>query len=258
MCREEFLHYLRIREWQDLVGQLRSIARDIGIRDGIREDVRESNSADPADPGRVHAALLAGLLSHVGMREGESREYTGARNAKFVLAPGSVLTKRPPRWIVVADLVETSRLYGRTAARIEPEVIERVAGHLVQRSYSEPHWDPERGAVLAYERVTLYGLALVARRRVGYAAVDPEVCRELFIRHALVEGDWRTRHHFFADNARMRTEVTELEERPGDGTCWWATRRFTRSTTHEFRRTCCPQSILTGGGASSGIGHRIC
>ena len=158
-------------------------------------------------------ALLAGLLSHVGMREGESREYTGARNAKFVLAPGSVLTKRPPRWIVVADLVETSRLYGRTAARIEPEVIERVAGHLVQRSYSEPHWDPERGAVLAYERVTLYGLALVARRRVGYAAVDPEVCRELFIRHALVEGDWRTRHHFFADNARMRTEVTELEER---------------------------------------------
>jgi ATP-dependent helicase HrpA len=205
MCREEYLHYLRVREWQDLVGQLRGIARDIGIR--------EPETADPADQGRVHAALLAGLLSHVGLREGESREYSGARNAKFVLAPGSVLTKKPPRWIVVADLVETSRLYGRIGARIEPDAVERAAGHLVQRSYSEPHWDANRGAVQAFERVTLYGLPLVARRRVGYAAVDPEVCRELFIRHALVEGDWQTRHHFFADNARLRAEVTELEER---------------------------------------------
>ena len=120
MCREEFLHYLRIREWQDLTGQLRSIARDLGIR--------ESDDHEPADPARVHAALLAGLLSHIGLREGESREFQGARNVKFVLAPGSVLTKRPPRWIVVADLVETSRLYGRIAARIEPETVERVAG----------------------------------------------------------------------------------------------------------------------------------
>ena len=205
MCREEFLHYLRIREWQDLVGQLRGIARDIGIR--------EPSGHDPADPARVHAALIAGLLSHVGLREGDSRDYAGARNAKFVLAPGSVLTKRPPRWIVVADLVETSRLYGRIAARIEPEEVERAAGHLVQRTYSEPHWDAERGAVLAYERVTLYGLPLVARRRVGYAAVDPVLSRELFIRHALVDGDWRTRHHFFADNARLREQVAELEDR---------------------------------------------
>ena len=205
MCREDFLHYLRIREWQDLAGQLRSIARDIGIR--------ESGEREPAEPARVHAALIAGLLSHVGLREGDSREYTGARNAKFVLAPGSVLTRRPPRWIVVADLVETSRLYGRTGARVEPDTIERVAGHLIQRTYSEPHWDAERGAVLAFERVTLYGLPLVARRRVGYAAVDPVEAREMFIRHALVEGQWRTRHHFFADNARMRAEVAEMEER---------------------------------------------
>ena len=161
----------------------------------------------------MHAALAAGLLSHVGLREGDSRDYTGARNTKFVLAPGSVLTKRPPRWIVVADLVETSRLYGRIAARIEPEVVERVAGDLVQRSYSEPHWDTQRGAVMAYERVTLYGLPLVPRRRVGYAEVDPVVSRELFIRHALVEGDWQTRHHFFRDNATLRAEVEELEER---------------------------------------------
>ena len=205
MCREEFLHYLRIREWQDLTGQLRSIARDIGIR--------ESDDPEPADPARVHAALTAGLLSHIGLREGDSREFSGARNTRFVLAPGSVLTKRPPRWVVVADLVETSRLYGRVAARVEPEMVERVAGHLVQRSYSEPHWDGKRGAVMAFERVTLYGLPLVVRRRVGYAAVDPVVSRELFIRHALVQGEWQTRHHFFADNARLRTDLAELEER---------------------------------------------
>lgn len=203
MCREEFLYYLRIREWQDLTGQLRSIARDIGIREGD----------EPAEPASIHAALTAGLLSHVGLREGESRDYAGARNSKFVLAPGSVLTKKPPRWIVVADLVETSRLFGRIAAKVEPEAIERVAGHLVQRNYSEPHWEAKRGAVVAFERVTLYGLPLVPRRKIGYTEIDPELCRELFIRHALVEGDWQTRHHFFRDNARLRAELEEIEER---------------------------------------------
>ena len=207
MCREDFLHYLRIREWQDLLGQLRGIAAGIGLRGA------EEAAAPPADPARVHAALVAGLLSHIGLREGDSREYTGARNAKFVLSPGSVLTRRPPRWVVVADLVETSRLYGRTAARIEPDTVERVAGHLLARTYSEPHWDAGRGAVAAYERVTLFGLPLVTRRRVGYAAVDPHAARELFIRHALVDGDWQTRDRFFADNARLRAEVAELEER---------------------------------------------
>ncbi len=205
MCREEFLHYLRIREWQDLTGQLRSIARDLGIR--------ESDDQEPADPARVHAALLAGLLSHIGLREGDGRDYAGARNSKFVLAPGSVLSKKPPRWVMVADLVETSRLFGRIAARIEPEVVERVAGDLVQRTYSEPHWDAKRGAVMGYERVTLYGLPLVAHRRINYARVDPAVARDLFIRHALVEGDWQTRHHFFRDNARLREDLAELEER---------------------------------------------
>nr|WP_090340526.1 ATP-dependent RNA helicase HrpA [Mycolicibacterium malmesburyense]CRL69886.1 ATP-dependent helicase HrpA [Mycolicibacterium malmesburyense] len=205
MCRDEFLHYLRIREWQDLVGQLRSIARDLGIT--------ESSDPEPADPAAVHAALLAGLLSHIGLRDGEGRDYQGARNAKFVLAPGSVLTKRPPRWIVVADLVETSRLFGRIGARIQPETVERIAGDLVQRTYSEPHWDARRGAVMAYERVTLYGLPLVPRRPVGYSQIEPELARELFIRHALVEGDWQTRHHFFRDNARLREELEELEEK---------------------------------------------
>jgi ATP-dependent helicase HrpA len=124
-----------------------------------------------------------------------------------------VLTKRPPRWVVVAELVETSRLYGRVAARIEPEAVERVAGHLLQRTFSEPHWDARRGAAMAYERVTLYGLPLVARRRIGYAGVEPAQARELFIRHGLVEGDWSTRHRFFRDNQALRAELAELEDR---------------------------------------------
>jgi ATP-dependent helicase HrpA len=203
MCRDEFLHYLRIREWQDLVGQLRTIARSI--------DIVESDQ--PADPARVHDAVVAGLLGHIGLREGESRDYLGARNSRFVLAPGSVLSKRPPRWVVVAELVETSRLYGRIGARVEPEAVEKLAPHLVSRTYSEPHWDSKRGAAMAYERVTLYGLPLIARRRVGYSTVEPEVARDLFIRHALVEGDWQTRHHFFRDNEALRADLTEIEER---------------------------------------------
>jgi ATP-dependent helicase HrpA len=203
MCREEFLHYLRVREWQDVVGQLRTIARDLGL----------TENDEPADPVRIHTALLAGLLSHIGLRDGEGREYIGARNARFVLAPGSVLTRRPPRWVVVAELVETSRLYGRIAARIDPEWVESIAGHLVQRTYSEPHWDARRGAVMAYERVTLFGLPLVVRRRVGYATVAPDEARQLFIRHALVEGDWSTRHHFHRDNTALRSELEEVEER---------------------------------------------
>jgi ATP-dependent helicase HrpA len=206
MCREEFLHYLRIREWQDLTGQLRSIARDLGIREA-------PESEEPADAATVHRALAAGLLSHVGVREGETRDFLGARNTRFVLAPGSVLTKKPPRWVVVAELVETSRLYGRIAARIEPEAVEQIAGDLVQRSYSEPHWDANRGAVMAFERVTLFGLPLVPRRRIGYAEVDPVLARELFIRHALVEGDWQTRHHFFRDNTALLEELAQIEER---------------------------------------------
>ncbi len=203
MCRDEFLHYLRIREWQDLAGQLRTIAAGLGI---VTAD-------EPADADRVHAAVVSGLLGHLGLREGESRDYLGARNSHFVLAPGSVLSKRPPQWVVVAELVETSRLFGRIAARMEPESVEKLAAHLVNRSYSEPHWDARRAAVMAYERVTLYGLPIVARRRVGYANVDPVEARDLFIRHALVEGDWSTRHHFFRDNRALMTELIEIEER---------------------------------------------
>ncbi|HEX8001065.1 MAG TPA: ATP-dependent RNA helicase HrpA [Mycobacteriales bacterium] len=206
LCKSEFLHYLRVREWQDLHGQLQRIAGDLGLA-GSAPD------APPADPRDVHTALLAGLLSHVGLKEGERNEYLGARGARFAVFPGSGLFKKPPRWLVAAELVETSRLWGRICARIEPEWVEPLAEHLVVRRYSEPRWNRKRGAVVATERVTLYGIPLVVGRTVDYARIDPVVSRELFLRGALVEGDWDTRHAFFAANRALLDEIAGLEDR---------------------------------------------
>ncbi|HEY0403237.1 MAG TPA: ATP-dependent RNA helicase HrpA, partial [Blastococcus sp.] len=214
--KREFLHYLRIREWQDLHGQLRGTARRLGMTVG-------EPAAEPDEQG-IAAALLAGLLSHVGLqmepakdRSGKpgrpGREYLGTRNTRFVIAPGTPLAKKPPRWVVAAELVETSRLFARTVARIDPETVERLASHLVKRQYSEPRWDAKRGSVVATERVTLYGLPLVVGRRVQYGSIDPVVSRELFIRHALVEGEWTTHHRFWADNQGAVEQVAALEER---------------------------------------------
>ena len=203
LCRAEFLNYLRVREWQDLHSQLRQIVKSLGM----------SVNDQPADPQRVHTALLAGLLSHLGMLDQQKREYLGARGAKFAIFPGSALFKKPPRWVMAAELVETSRLWGRIVARIEPEWVERLAEHLVKRTYSEPHWEARQGAVMATEKVTLYGVPIVVARKVNYGKVDPELCRELFIRHALVEGDWQTRHRFFHRNRELLDEVAELENR---------------------------------------------
>ncbi|UFS96946.1 ATP-dependent RNA helicase HrpA [Nocardia huaxiensis] len=333
LCRDEFLHYLRIREWQDLHGQLRTITRGLGWsadssesrsgntdspitsdhrergavaargRDGRgtnagrgqrnaasedgnsrarsaatggresstgqgrderssgagpsrsergsgagrnqggrdsatgRDQVERGFAADrgtaggaersdrlaalaaaaddalPWDVTSIHQALLAGMLSHIGVREAESREFLGARNAKFMIFPGSSLAKKPPRWVMAAELVETSRLWGRTAARVEPEWAERLAGDLVKRTYSEPHWSSKRGATLAYERVTLYGVPLVTQRRVDFGRIDPELARELFIRHALVQGEWQTKHAFFERNRELLDDVADLEHR---------------------------------------------
>lgn len=300
MCRDEFLHYLRIREWQDLHGQLRTITRGLGWNTegsdaqfdrtattsddggdstrgrrgrgaGRTDDARSATNArrtpdtgrgndsrqtggtqraDGGERGRdsgrggrasgsggrgpaespaakagladdalpwdvtsIHQALLAGMLSHIGVREAESREFLGARNAKFMIFPGSSLAKKPPRWVMAAELVETSRLWGRTAARIEPEWAERLAGDLVKRTYSEPHWSAKRGAAAAYERVTLYGIPLVTQRRVDFGRIDPELSRELFIRHALVQGEWQTKHDFFARNRELLDDVADLEHR---------------------------------------------
>ncbi|SHG75395.1 ATP-dependent helicase HrpA [Geodermatophilus nigrescens] len=213
--KREFLHYVRIREWQDLHGQLRGTARRLGMTVGAL-------AAEPDERG-VSTALLAGLLSQVGLQLEEKRkdgdrrrggrEYLGARGARFVIAPGTPLARKPPRWVVAAELVETSRLFARTVARVDPEDVERLAGHLVSREYSEPRWDARRGSVVATERVTLYGIPLVVGRRVQYGSIDPVVSRELFIRHALVQGEWTTHHRFWADNQRALERVAELEER---------------------------------------------
>ncbi|MCA2218832.1 ATP-dependent RNA helicase HrpA [Jidongwangia harbinensis] len=206
LCRAEFLNYLRVREWQDIYAQLRQVARGLSLT--IAED------RDGLAPGQqVHTALLAGLLSHIGLKDTDKREYLGARGAKFAIFPGSALFKKQPRWVMSAELVETSRLWGRVNARIEPEWAEKLAPHLVKRSYSEPHWEKKQGAVMAYEKVTLYGLPIVPRRKVGYSRVDPVACRELFIRHALVEGDWDTHHPFFAHNAKLLAQIEEIEHR---------------------------------------------
>src|SRR5262249_5759445 len=224
MCRAEFLNYLRVREWQDLHAQLQSLSADLG------GDAQSSSS----EWSVVHTALLSGLLSHVGMkvtlptsRSGATGppgaqpergrrplpEYLGARGTRFAIFPGSGLAKRPPDWVVAAELVETSRLWGRLVAAIEPEWVEPVAAHLVTRAYSEPRWSKSRGAVVATEKVTLYGIPIVADRVVNFAGIDPVMSRELFIRHALVEGDWESRHHFFRDNAKLLAEAAELEQR---------------------------------------------
>ncbi|CAM5742686.1 ATP-dependent RNA helicase HrpA OS=Streptomyces alboniger OX=132473 GN=hrpA PE=4 SV=1 [Streptomyces alboniger] len=206
MCKQEYLNFLRIREWQDIYTQLRTVAKQMGIH------LNEDDAAEQS----VHVSLLAGLLSHIGMKdvkEGAKNDYLGARNAKFAIFPGSALFKKPPRFVMSAELVETSRLWARVNAKIEPEWVEPLAEHLLKRTYSEPHWEKDQAAVMAYEKVTLYGVPIIAQRKVNYGRIDPETSRELFIRNALVEGDWRTHHKFFADNRRLLSEVEELEHR---------------------------------------------
>jgi ATP-dependent helicase HrpA len=225
LCRAEFLNYLRVREWQDLHGQLSALSRELGL----------NTKTSSTERVRVHTALLAGLLSQVGMkmlltpsrppgaRPGAAApaergrrplpEYLGARGTKFAVFPGSGLARKPPDWLVAAELVETSRLWARTVAAIEPEWVEPVAAHLVKRSYSEPRWSRNSGSAVATEKVTLYGIPIVADRTVLLHRIDPVLARELFIRHALVEGDWQTRHHFFRDNTALTEQAAALEQR---------------------------------------------
>jgi ATP-dependent helicase HrpA len=203
LCRAEYLNYVRVREWQDLYSQLRRVVGDLGIRAGV----------DAAHPDHVHQAVLAGLLSHVGVREREAREFRGARGATFVIAPGSVVAKRPPRWVMAGELVETNRLWARRVAAIRPEWAERVGAHLVKRSYGDPRWDGPQGRAVTTETVTLYGLPIVTGRVVGYDRIDTATARWMFIRHALVEGDWHGRYPFVAHNGAAVERVRGLEER---------------------------------------------
>ncbi|WP_258725351.1 DUF3418 domain-containing protein [Cellulomonas sp. NS3] len=274
LCRSEHLNYLRIREWQDVVTQLRELAKPLGIvvnpprrrekagsvgvalagaqaekeprrrtAPGAEQTVLASDTEGGPeklrldwDADRIHLSLLAGLLSQIGMQEATEvtppagnrgrkdsparrpdrrarNEYLGARGARFAIFPGSGLAKRPPAWVMAGELVETSRLWGRDVARIQPEWAEELAGHLVKRTYSEPTWSTKQGAAMALERVLLYGVPIVAQRRVLYAKVDPEHARELFLRHALVDGEWTTHHEFFHENRRLLAEAESLEAR---------------------------------------------
>jgi ATP-dependent helicase HrpA len=203
LCRAEYLNYLRVREWQDVAGQLKQMTKSLDV----------VPNETPAKPEQVHRSLLAGLLSHIGLKDPAKHDYLGARNARFGIFPGSALFKKQPRWVMAAELVETTRLWGRVVARIEPEWIEPLAGHLVRRTYSEPRWEKKRGAVVATERVTLLGVPIVVDRTVNYGRIDPQVARELFIRHALVAREWESRHRFLARNAELLAEAEELEHK---------------------------------------------
>ena len=202
-CQKDFLNYLRIREWQDIYQQIRLAVREMGL----------PINSEKAEYQQIHTALLSGLLSHIGLKEAEKQQYLGARNAHFAIFPNSVLFKKQPKWVMAAELVETSKLWGRMVAEIEPEWIEPLAEHLTKKSYSEPRWSKSRGAVIADEKVSLYGVPIVAARPVNYGAIDPIVSREIFIQSALVEGDWNTKHKFFKQNQQLIREVEELEHK---------------------------------------------
>jgi ATP-dependent helicase HrpA len=220
MCRREYLNYLRVREWQDFESQLRQVCRELKIELG------KGGIATVPDGDGIHQALLSGLLSHIGVleerekpRPGERRgprgprEYLGARGTRFAIFPGSGLRGKNPAYLMAGELVETGRLWARQNAAIRPEWAERLGDHLVKRTYSEPHWSKKRAAVMAYERVTLYGVPLIADRLVQFGRVNREVSRELFIRHALVDGEWNTHHRFLVENQRLLEEAEELENR---------------------------------------------
>ncbi|HWR85657.1 MAG TPA: ATP-dependent RNA helicase HrpA, partial [Rhodoglobus sp.] len=208
--RAEYLNYLRVREWQDVVRQLTRVGKELGLHVGAQR----STNADG-----IHRSLLAGLLSQLGIRDAAKRDYVGARNTRFVVFPGSALAKKQPSAIMSAELVETSRLFARMNAAIDPAWAESMAGDLVKRNYSEPHWERKQGAVVAHERVTLYGVPIVPRRRIQFARIDPAYARDLFIRNALVDGDWdvdriaRRLTAFDRDNRKLREHLREVEER---------------------------------------------
>ena len=218
MCHREFINYLRIREWQDLFAQLREMGRTANIHASGGRDINAS--AHEVD---IHKSLLTGLLSHVGVKEEREkdskgrtrgpREYLGARGTKFAIFPGSGLFKKGPDWVLSAELVETSRLWARTNAAIEPQWIEEIGKHLISVQYSEPHWSLSSGAAVAYAKGTLFGLTIYADRPMQYARVDAAAAREIFIQSALVEGQWHTQHKFYLRNQRALAEVEELEAR---------------------------------------------
>ncbi len=217
-CKQEFLSYMRMREWLETFQQLRTLSKGMGLK----------THSSPAEYAAIHQSLITGLLGNIGVKNTDEKKqsgtqkaikkkkmaaYLGARQSIFHIFPGSGLAKKPPHWLMAAELVETSRLFARQNACIEPEWIEAAAQHLVKRTYSEPHWNPKRGIVMADETVTLYGLVVHGARRINYGPIDPGVARSIFIREALVEGNYRTQATFFSHNRALIEEACSLESK---------------------------------------------
>ena len=199
-CRKNFLNYLRLREWRDAHRQLALICRELQL----------AVNKEPSDYQKMHKAILSGLLSQIGQKT-EEGDYQGARQRRFWVHPSSGIGRKRPQWLMAAELVETTKLYARMVAKIEPDWIEPLAGHLVKKNHFEPHWEKKRGQVVAYEQITLYGLILVGRRPVHYGPIDPVTSRELFIREGLVGGEIQSRAKCLAANKRLLEELDELE-----------------------------------------------
>ena len=202
--KQEFLHYMRIREWFDLVRQLKDVAKQLGW---TYQEGTERRADD------IHMSLLSGLLSNIGARDGNSKEFQGARNTRFLVFPGSALAKKPPEFLMAAELVETSRLWARDVATIDPAWVEKLGADLLKHNYSEPTWSRKRAAAIAHQKSTLYGVPIVADRTVPYHRVDPTAARDMFIRNALVAGDWNTHHAFFKTNAQALDDAAAYEEK---------------------------------------------
>lgn len=202
-CKQDYLSYLRVREWQDVYFQIHQVIREINFK----------MNDEAGNYDGIHCSILTGLLSHIGLKDQEKNHYQGARNARFHIFPASGLFKKQPKWVMAAELVETSKLWGRIIAKIQPEWVEPLAKHLIKTSHSEPHWSKKRAAVMAYEKVMLYGIPIVAKRLVNYGNIDASTSREIFLRSALVEGEWETKHSFFRQNRKLLQEVEELEHK---------------------------------------------
>jgi len=207
LCKKEFISYMRMREWGDIHYQLQTTLKELRKKP---KPLPKLKAVDDANYDAIHQSLLSGLLSHIGFKD-EDKEYAGANGRKFMVFPGSGLRKKQPKWLMAASLVDTARLYARVVAKIQPEWLEKLAKHLVSHHYSEPHWQKRASQVAAYERLTLYGLTINPRRRINYGVIDPAESREIFIRHALVYGEYHSKANFFQHNRRLIEEIEVLE-----------------------------------------------
>ena len=227
LCQKEFLSYMRVREWQDIVSQLTQTVKELklplgqNIADFSNASLSSVNNKSANDEQKkkiqqqadtIHQSILSGLLSHLGQLD-ENREYKGARGSRFYIFPGSGIAKKSPKWLMAAELVETSRLFARMAAKIDLDWVEPLAEHLIKRNYSEPHWEKKQGAVMAFEQVSLYGMIIVNKRKLHFKHIEPETCREIFIREALVNGDCTINEAFFQHNKNLVNSIEKMEQK---------------------------------------------